>query len=41
MWPMYATVLVSAISAIVSARLGGRIDDVKVTRGTSRGHTLH
>lgn len=41
MWPMYATVLVSAISALVSVRLGGPIDDVKVARGTSRGHTLH
>jgi len=41
MWPMYASVLVSLVSAAVSVRLGGRIDDLKVTRGTSRGQTLH
>jgi len=41
MWPMYASVLASLISAVVSVQLGGRIDDLKVTRGTSRGQTLH
>jgi hypothetical protein len=41
MWPMYATLLVSAAATLVSLRLGGRIDDVKVTRGSSRGQILH
>jgi hypothetical protein len=41
MWPMYATVLVSLAAAVVSLRLGGRIDDLEVTRGTSQGNTLH
>ena len=41
MWPMYATLLVSAAATLVSLRLGGRIDDVKVTRGSSRGKILH
>jgi hypothetical protein len=40
-WPMYATFAVSLASAIVSLRLGGRIDDLHVTRGTSAGQTLH
>jgi hypothetical protein len=41
MWPMYATLLVSVAASAVSLRLGGRIDDLKVTRGTSRGQVLH
>ncbi len=41
MWPMYATLLVSAVAAFVSVRLGGRVDDVKVTSGTSQGQVLH
>jgi len=40
-WPMYATFAVSLASAIVSLRLGGRVDDLAVTRGTSAGQTLH
>ena len=40
-WPVYATALVSLAASIVSLRLGGRIDDLKVTRGTSKGSTLH
>jgi hypothetical protein len=40
-WPMYATVAVSLVAALFSLRLGGRIDDVTVTRGTSQGHALH
>lgn len=40
-WPMYATLLVSVVATVVSLRLGGRIDDLKVGRGTSDGQTLH
>jgi hypothetical protein len=40
-WPMYATLLVSLAAMVVSIRLGGRIDDLTVTRGSSRGETLH
>jgi hypothetical protein len=40
-WPMYATLLVSLVGTVVSLRLGGRIDDLKVSRGTSAGQTLH
>ena len=40
-WPMYVTLLVSLVAVVVSLRLGGRIDDLKVARGTSRGQTLH
>jgi hypothetical protein len=40
-WPMYATLLVSAVAMVVSLRLGGKIDDLRVERGTSSGNTLH
>ncbi len=40
-WPMYATMVVSLVASIVALRLGGRMDDLKVARGTSRGQTLH
>jgi hypothetical protein len=40
-WPMYATLLVSAAAILVSLRLGGRIDDLRVERGTAGGQTLH
>jgi len=40
-WPMYGTLLVSLAATVVSLRLGGRVDDLKVARGTSRGQTLH
>ncbi len=40
-WPMYATMAASVVAALVSLRLGGRIDDLKVERGTSQGQLLH
>ncbi|HEY2512243.1 MAG TPA: hypothetical protein VGI39_15355 [Polyangiaceae bacterium] len=40
-WPIYATLLVSILGAIVSLRLGGSVSDLKVTRGSSHGQTLH
>jgi hypothetical protein len=40
-WPMYGTVVVSLAAAVSSLRLGGRIDDITVTRGTSQGQTRH
>jgi len=40
-WPVWGTVLVSAAAVLISLRLGGRIDDIRVSRGTSHGQALH
>ncbi len=40
-WPLFATLAVSILAALVSLRLGGSVDDIKVARGTSRGQDLH
>jgi len=37
----WLTIAVSAIAVILSIRLGGRADDVDVTRGSVTGETLH
>jgi hypothetical protein len=39
-WPLFATLAVSAVAFAVSVRLGGRVDDIKVSRGTSQGQAL-
>ena len=40
-WPIYATLAASIVAVVLSVRFGGRIDDIKVSRGTSRGQHLH
>jgi hypothetical protein len=40
-WPVYAMLAVSLTAIAVALRLGGRADDIKVTRGTSQGQHLH
>jgi hypothetical protein len=40
-WPIYAVLALSLVALAVATRLGGRIDDIKVARGTSRGQDLH
>jgi hypothetical protein len=40
-WPLYATLAVSLIATLISFRLGGRIDDIKVARGSSYGQSVH
>jgi hypothetical protein len=40
-WPMYATLAASLVATGFSLRLGGRVDDIRVTRGSSQGHALH
>jgi hypothetical protein len=41
-WGLYGTLAVSAIATYMSLfRLGGRMDDIKVRRGSSVGHELH
>ena len=38
-WPIYAMLAVSLIAIVVAVRLGGRADDIKVSRGTSKGQS--
>jgi hypothetical protein len=40
-WPIWATIAASALAVLLSLRLGGRIDDMKASRGSSVGHTVH
>lgn len=40
-WPIYGVLAVSLVAIAVAVRLGGRADDIKVTRGTSTGQHLH
>lgn len=40
-WPIYAMLAVSLIAVAFAIRLGGRADDIKVGRGTSKGQHLH
>lgn len=40
-WPIWVVVAVSLIGVALSFRLGGRLDDITVTRGTSKGQALH
>jgi len=40
-WPMYAMLGLSLVAIVLSFRLGGTVDDIKVTRGTSKGQPVH
>lgn len=40
-WPIYAVLAVSLVAVLVSVRLGGPIDDIRVSRGTSKGQPVH
>jgi hypothetical protein len=40
-WPIYATLAASVVAVAMSVRFGGRVDDIKVSRGTSKGQHLH
>lgn len=40
-WPFWAMLAVSVAAVLVSLRLGGRIDDIKVSRGSSKGQHVH
>jgi len=40
-WPMWTMLAISLVAVAFSVRLGGRMDDIKVTRGTSRGQAVH
>lgn len=40
-WPLWATLLVSLAAIVVSIRLGGSLDDMRVRRGSSKNQALH
>jgi hypothetical protein len=40
-WPIYGTLAASILAVLLSVRFGGRVDDIKVSRGTSKGQHLH
>jgi hypothetical protein len=40
-WAIYAMLFLSIAAVAISVRLGGRIDDIKVSRGTSKGEVVH
>lgn len=40
-WPIYGTLVAGALAVLASFAFGGRVDDIKVQRGTSAGQTLH
>lgn len=40
-WAFWCTLATSAAATVFAIRLGGRLDDVKVARGSSAGQTVH
>lgn len=40
-WGLYATLAVSAMAVAVALFFGGRVDDIRVRRGTSAGQVVH
>ena len=40
-WPIYATLALAILGVVLAVRFGGRVDDIKVRRGTSKGQHLH
>jgi hypothetical protein len=40
-WPLWTTLGISLVAVIFAARLGGRVDDIRVARGSSVGQQVH
>lgn len=40
-WAVWSTIFVSLVAVLVGARLGGRVDVMNVSKGTSAGKALH
>lgn len=40
-WPLWATLGLSLVAIAFAVRLGGRIDDIRVARGSAAGQKLH
>jgi hypothetical protein len=40
-WGLWATLVVSLVAIVAGIRFGGRLDDIKLSRGSSKGQDLH
>jgi hypothetical protein len=40
-WPFWTTLALSLVAVALAIRLGGRLDDIRVRRGTSAGQDVH
>lgn len=40
-WPIYAVLALSFVAIAVAVRLGGRVDDIEVRKGSSKGQVVH
>lgn len=40
-WPIYATLALAFVAVAVAVRLGGRVDDIAVKKGSSKGQVVH
>jgi hypothetical protein len=40
-WPLFATLALSAVALAFAVAFGGRVDDIKMRRGTSAGQVVH
>jgi hypothetical protein len=40
-WALWATLFVSLAAIALAVRFGGRVDDIKLSRGSSKGQELH
>jgi hypothetical protein len=40
-WGLHGTLALSAIAVVVAVGFGGRLDDIRLRRGTSAGQTVH
>jgi len=40
-WPLWATIALSLVATVLGTRLGGRLDVMTVSTGSSAGQALH
>jgi hypothetical protein len=40
-WPLWTTLAISLVAVFFAVRLGGRVDDIRVSRGSSVGQQVH
>ncbi len=40
-WPIYGVLVLSVLAVYAACRLGGRVDDIQVRKGSSKGQVVH